>query len=66
MPPNTSPEIGDDRSAPPGTAIWYVPRVGEKTPRYIWALPSVASGAPRTMPTSLTMMLLPRRADPKA
>ena len=32
-PPKNSPLTGEDRRAPPGTASWYVSRVGEKTPR---------------------------------
>ena len=31
--PRKSPLTGEDSSAPPGTRSWYVPRVGEKTPR---------------------------------
>ena len=64
-PPNISPLMGDDRSAPPGTSSWYVARVGENSPRYDHAMPSVVPGAPRTIATSWTMRSEPRSALPK-
>jgi hypothetical protein len=39
-------------------------RVGEKMPKYTCAVASVASGAPRTIATSLTMTSVPRRNAP--